>query len=242
MADNVDVDTNGIVYRALVASIAKELNSEEIYEVAYIWLRGKGDISKYSPSEKTCSLELFARLECLGLFSSRNTDGLLEIVKSINRNDLAKKIETYKKKQKKGENSYGTKYMKKKDSTRSEERQCLEQTFEVMVPQMAFLEQQLSLLQKTLQENLLDEGMEIVQHSGAIMQQLATNLTTLQEKFASHRSSKRNSKERESTASSKKSDQNSSKFFVVLHLYRHYNSSRYCKYAGVGKGVHLQLP
>ena len=210
MSDNVD--TNSIVYRALVASVANELTSKEIYQVAYVWLKGNGDISKYSPSEKTCGLELFACLECLGLFSSKNTDGLLEILKSINRNDLAKKIETYKKKQKKGENIYETKCTKKRDSTRSKERQHLEQTFEVMVTQMAFLEQQLSLLQSTLQENLLDEGMVIVQHSGAIMQQLATNLATVQEKFASHRSSKRSSRR---TASSKKSDQNSSKFFYI---------------------------
>ena len=211
MSDHVD--TNVIVYRALVASIAKELSWEEVYEVAYVWLRGKGDISKYNPSEKGCGLELFARLECLGLFSSKNTDGLLDIVKSINRNDLVKKIETYKKKQRKGENCYGTRCTKKRDSTHSEERQRLEQSFEVMVTQMVVLEQQLGLLQSTLQENLLDEGMVIVQHSGAIMQQLATSLTTLQEKFAS------SSGEREKGASSKKSDQNSSKFFVIFTLY-----------------------
>ena len=214
MSDNLD--TNRIAYRALVASVANELTSKEIYQVAYVWLKGNGDISKYSPSEKGCGLELFACLECLGRFSFKNTDGLLDIVKSIKRNDLVKKIETYKKKEKKGENSYGTKCTKKRDSTRSEERQCLEQTFEVMVAQMAFLEQQLSLLQNTLQENLLDEGMVIVQHSGAIMHQLATNLTKVQEKFARHRSSKRSSGEKESAASSKKSDKNSSKFFTSI--------------------------
>ena len=212
MADNVDTST--IVYRALVASIARQLSDEEIYEVAYVWLQGKGDISRYNPSGKGCGLELFARLECLGLFSSKNTDGLLEIVKSINRNDLVKKIQTYKKKQKKGEkNSYGTRCTENKDSTLSEERQRLEHSFEVMVTQMAVLEQQLSLLQITLQDNLLDEGMVIVQHSGDIMQQLATSLTKVQEKFTS---SKRSSGERESAASSKKSDRNSSKFFVIL--------------------------
>ena len=219
MSDNVD--TNGIAYRALIVSIAKELTSEEIYEVAFIWLKGKGDISKYSTSE-ACGLKLFARLECLGRFSFNNTDGLLDIVKSINRYDLVKRIETYKKNQRKGENCYGTRCTKKRDSTRSEERQRLEQSFEVMVTQMAVLEQQLSLLQSTLQENLLDEGMVIVQHSGDIMQQLATNLTTLQEKFAS------SSGERKSAASSKKRDQNSSKFFVISPLYRYHSSFRYC--------------
>ena len=203
-----------IAYRALVASIVKELTWEEIYEVAFIWLKGKGDISKYSPSEKGCGLELFARMECLGLFSFENIDGLLEIVKSINRYDLVKKIETYKKKRKKSEKSYGTKCTKKRDSTHdSEERQRLEQSFEVMVTQVTFLEQQLSLLQLTLQENHLDVGMEIVQHSGATMQQLATRLTTFQEKFASHRSSKHSSGEMKSTATSK---QNSSKSFVIF--------------------------
>lgn len=230
MSDNVDINT--IAYRALVASIARELTRQQIYEVAFIWLKGKGDISKYSTSEQNvCALELFASLECLGRFSFKNVSGLLEIAKSINRNDLVKKIEAYKKK--KGDNSYGTRYVKKKDSTRSEERQHLEQTFEVMVTQMAFLEQQLSLLQSTLQkktDSLLDEGMEIVQNSGAIVQELATNLTTVQKKFARRSrtdssasrgsdTSKRSSGEMETAVGSfplKESDQNSSKIFVAL--------------------------
>ena len=228
------VGTNAIVYRAFVASIAKELTQEEIYEVAYIWLNGEREISKYR--QKGCGLELFARLECLGLFSLKNTDGLLEIVKYINRNDLVKKIETYKKKQKKGDNSYGTRFTKKRDSTHSEKRHHLEQTFEVMVTQMAFLEQQLSLLQSTLQkktDSLLDEGMEIVQNSGAIVQELATNLTTIQKKFArrsrtdssasrgNDTSSKRSSGEMESAVGSfqvKESDKNLSEISMLCFI------------------------
>lgn len=233
MSDNVD--TNAIVYRALVASVARELTRPEIYEVAFIWLKGKGDISKYSPSEQNvCALELFASLECLGVFSFKNVSGLLEIAKTVHRNDLVKKIEAYKKK--KGDNSYGTRYTKKRGSARSEERQHLEHTFEVMVTQMAFLEQQLGLLQSTLQkktDSLLDEGMEIVQNSGSIVQELATNLTTVQKKFArrsradsnasrcSDTSSKRSSGEMESAVGSfplKESDQNSSEksIFVIF--------------------------
>ena len=227
-------DTNAIVYRALVASIAKKLTCEEIYEVAFIWLKGKRDISNYmySTSEKGCGLELFADLECLGLFSFKNIDGLLEIVKSIKRNDLVKRIETYKKKQKKGDNSYGTRCTKERDLTHSEERQHLEQSFKFIVIQMASLEQQLSLLQSTLQENLMDKGMEILQHSGAIMQELATNLTTEQKKFARRSrtdssasrgkdtSSKRSSREMKSTVVSfplKESHQNLSEI-SVLHF------------------------
>lgn len=186
----MSVDTNRLAYRKLVGAIAKELTREEIYYVAFLFLDGKGDISKYSVSEQNvCGLELFACLEGLGVFSFKNIDGLLQVVKSLNRNDLVEKIEAYKKKQKKGDNSYEAKCTKKRDSTRSERRQYLEETFELMVTQMVCLEQQLSLLQGTLQENQLDEGMVIAQNSGVIMKQLATTLTKAQKKFATGLSS-----------------------------------------------------
>ena len=57
MSDNLD--TNAIVYRALVASIAKELTWEEIYEVAFIWLKGNGDISKYIVPRKRDTVSSF---------------------------------------------------------------------------------------------------------------------------------------------------------------------------------------
>ena len=229
------VDTHAIVYRALVASFAEELTPEQIYHVAFIWLKGKGDISEYSPSRKPTvyGLELFAKLECLGVFSRKKIDGLLEIAKHLNRYDLVEKVKSY---QKNRGDSYGIRYAKKKGLSRSEERQHLEQTFETMVTRMALLEQQASLLQSTLQKKpdsdfqLLDEGVEIIQKSDDIVQELASNFSKLLKRFArrsrtdstasgSSDSSKRSSGDVDNTDSLLplgESDQNSSEFFVKM--------------------------
>ena len=228
MSDNVD--RRAIEYRALVASFSKKLTAEEIYHVAYVWLTGKEDSSKYSPSinPSVCGLELLAKLERRGIFSRKKIEGLVEIAKKLNRYDLVDEVNGYKKK--KGE-SYGTRYARTKVSPRSEERQYFERTFDVMVTQMAVLEQQLSLLQTTLQQRtddeLLDEGMEIIQNSGTIARNLASNLTTVHKKLAhrpradssasgsSDASSKRSSGEMESTISTfplAETDQDSSEF------------------------------
>lgn len=184
MSDNVD--RHAIEYRALVASFSKELTAEETYHAAYIWLTGKEDTSKYSPSSNSnvCGLEIFAKLERHGIFSRQKIEGLVEIAKRLNRYDLVDKVNAYKKK--KGE-SYGTRYAKTKASTRSEERQYFEQTFEVMVTQMAVLEQQLSLLQTILRQKtdieLLDEGMDIIEKSGTTVHELASKLSTVKNKL-----------------------------------------------------------
>ena len=178
---------NAIEYRALVASFSQQLTAEETYHVAYIWLTGKEDTSKYSPSSNpnVCGLEIFAKLERHGIFSRHKIEGLVEIAKNLNRYDLVEKVNAYKKK--KGE-SYGTRYAKTKASTRSEERQHFEQTFEVMVTQMAVLEQQLSLLQTILRQKtdieLLDEGMDVIEKSGTTAHELASKLSTVKNKLA----------------------------------------------------------
>ena len=134
----------------------------------------------------------------------------MEIAKKINRYDLVEKVEEHKRK--KGA-SDGIRYTKK--NVRSEERQELEKTLTVMVTQMTFLQQQLSLLESTLQMkdgyDLLDEGMEIVHHSSDIVLELASNLDTVHKKLArrsradstasgSSDGSKRNSGEMENLA------------------------------------------
>ena len=208
-AMSVPLDTRALAFRAFVVSFANGLTKEEVYQVAFIWLKGTEDISRYEPSRKStvCGLELFAKLECLKVFSRKDINGLVEIAKKINRHDLVEKVEEHKRK--KGA-SDGIRYPKK--NVRSEERQELEKTLTVMVTQMTFLQQQLSLLESTLQkkdEYLLDEGMEIVHHSSDIVCELASNLDTVHKKLArrsradstasgSSDGSKRNSGEMES--------------------------------------------
>lgn len=148
MSDNSDFLAT-IEFRDFVANFAKQLAAEEVYEVAYVWLQKRGDVEKFSPSccdkQKACGLELFAKLECSGVFSRKDVSGLREIAKRINRTDLVKSVDAYTKETKKKRKTNETRCTKKKDS---EERQQLENTFETLVVQMAVLEQHISLLQK----------------------------------------------------------------------------------------------
>ena len=92
-----------------------------------------------------CGLELFAKLECSGVFS---TKGLRDIAKRINRSNLVAfmKDAFMKDASKKKRRTSEKKFLQKKSS---EERQELEITFELMVVQIAVLEQHISLLQST---------------------------------------------------------------------------------------------
>ena len=49
MSDNIDFHV--LDYRSLVVSFGRELTSEEVYEVAYMWLSKKGDVSKYKQDQ-----------------------------------------------------------------------------------------------------------------------------------------------------------------------------------------------
>ena len=96
MADMTD--TQAIAYRRMVTSLARELSTEEVKQVAYIRLTGEESISKYTSNPPTASgLDLLATLERLGVFSQKNTQHLVDIAKDVNRHDLVKKVEDYRK-------------------------------------------------------------------------------------------------------------------------------------------------
>ena len=208
MSDNSDFLAT-IEFRDFVANFAEQLAAEEVYEVAYVWLQKRGDVEKFSPSccdkQKACGLELFAKLECSGVFSRKDVSRLREIAKRINRTDLVKSVDAYAKETKKKRKTNETKCTKKKDS---EERQELENTFETLVVQMAVLEQHISLLQKMLCQQktdveLRDEGLEIIEHSSEIAQKLALKLSQVHKNLAS--------RSRTNSSSSGSSDSNSSR-------------------------------
>lgn len=179
--------------RAFVTSFAQELSPEEVYQVAYVWLQKASDIDQFAPSCKTraSNLELFAKLERLGIFSSNDVSGLKNIAKKINRSDLVEKVDAFtkdmKKKWKNSESKSETKSVKRKDS---DERKELEKTFETMVVLIATLEQHISLIQKTLCQQttdieLVEESKELIEHSSEFAQQLALNLSQAQKRLVS---------------------------------------------------------
>ena len=175
-----------IQYRRLVVSIARQLSPEERQAVAYIRLK-KEDITKYSLQNKDVTgIDLLARLECLGVFSQKNIDGLKNIAKDINRPDLKGEVKDYKKNAKTS-TSKQSKKTPQKISTPSAERQELEGTYELLVKKLSSLEKNLSELQETLslseEGSIQNKGAEIVRNINESVQNLASDLRTTCEKL-----------------------------------------------------------
>lgn len=180
MTDNQD--SLSLEHRKFVASIAKLLKAEEIYEVACIWLRGKTDISVYEPTDENkahaLGLKIFIQMDCLGIFSWTELDGLLDILKTVNRYDLVQKVNSFIKK--KGR-SAGKRFNKKKKASNNfrEERQQLERTYDNLITQSLELERHMRELRTVLREPdlVVEDGLEAVQKAKDVTQDLANDLS-----------------------------------------------------------------
>ena len=182
MSDN----QKAIEYRRLVASFARQLSAEEVKEISYIRLKDVECISKYI-TNPAMGLDLLARLERLGTFSQQNLDGLLEIAKDVNRQDLEEKVKAYKRRRTKV-----VKYVKRKpQKVPSEKRKKIEETFEMIVVQFAVLEQHVSLLQRTMMDDThvdgeQDEALEVLRVTGDLVNDMASKLTFVCKSLARH--------------------------------------------------------
>ena len=89
-----------IGYRRMVSNLFRELGSEDVQQIAYVRLKGKEDITKYSAAKQTLTgstaLDLMQALERHDVFSQDNIDGVVETMKDAQRNDLVKKIKAEK--------------------------------------------------------------------------------------------------------------------------------------------------
>jgi len=174
-------DTQAIAYRRLVASLARELSVKEVEEIAYIRLTGKESIIKYTSSHPNVTgLALLATLERLGMFSQENVEGLVDIAKDIERHDLVKKVEDYRKNKKSA-----VKCAKKKQrGLPSEEQKQLEETFEMMVTQFSVLEQHVSLLQRALDGEQEEEALEVLRGTAVVVQGMGSRLSEVHGRLA----------------------------------------------------------
>ena len=162
-------------YRAFIVSISKLLKAEEIYEIATIWLGGKTDISIYEPGDdkKALGLKLFITMDCLAIFSWTDLSDLLKILKSVNRFDLVKMVESFMKK--KGNSS--TKKHTKKNRDQEEERKQLHQIYENLVKRSLELERSIIGLRTLLRKEDLDhdEAVSLVRGAESVTQNLAVD-------------------------------------------------------------------
>ena len=183
-----------IEYRRLVSSVAAHLSPEEVERIAFIRLTGlestKHDASE--PMEPNASaISILATLERQGVFSARNIDGLMEIAKDVNRHDLMRKIETYKKTRSQAVKCGKSKAWKTAEKQPSKERKQLEEMYEMIVTRFAFLEQQVSLIPRLLdgEGDLRDEGTMILRSVKHVAEELATRVNEAHEQFIGHGSS-----------------------------------------------------
>lgn len=172
-----------IEYRRLVASVASQLSAEEVERIMFVRFSLTEDIT-------SSALHLLAALECKGEFSFQNIDGLLEIVKDVNRHDLMDQIESYKKNRAQAKkSSLGklkiSKLGRAKQLGSNEERKHLEETFEMMVTRFTFLEQQMSLIPRLLEGegDIQDEGSVILRSLKHAADELALKLGQTYEYF-----------------------------------------------------------
>lgn len=174
-----------IEYRRLVASVASQLSAEEVERIMFVRLSLTEDVT----SKGSSALYLLAALECRGEFSYQNIDGLLEIVKDVNRHDLMDQIESYKKNRALAKKSLGkgkvSKSGRAKQLRSNEERKHLEETFEMMVTRFTFLEQQMSLIPRLLEGegDIQDEGSVILRSLKHAAEELALKLAKTYEYF-----------------------------------------------------------
>lgn len=177
-----------IEYRRLVASVASQLSVEEVERIVFV-----RSLESDLTAKSTSALNLLAALECKGEFSLQNVDGLLEIVKDVNRYDLMEQIESYKKSRALAKKSVGKgkvwKSVRTKQLSSDEERRHLEETFEMMVTRFTFLEQQMSLIPRVLEGegDIQDEGTMVLRSLKHAADELAFKLGKTYEYFVSNR-------------------------------------------------------
>ena len=129
------------------------------------------------------------------MFSQKDAKNLGEIAKDVKRQDLVKKVEDYRKNA-----PSAVRYTRKKpQGLPSEERQQLEETFEMMVTQFAVLEQHVSLLQRAL-DGEQDEALEVLRVTGLVVQDMGCKLSDVHKRLACRTGASSNSSSRPNSA------------------------------------------
>lgn len=188
-----------VEYRRLVASVASQLSIEEVERITFIRfdkLRKacvcNRPASEVDSEEKASSLHILAALERQGEFSFNNIDGLVEIVKDVNRHDLMGQIESYKKTRviakRPGKFKLPKRLRRQAVQKSSKPRNQLEDIYEMMVTRFTFLEQQMSLIPRLLEGegDMQDEGAVVLLSLKYAADELAANLSRAHETFGQH--------------------------------------------------------
>ena len=183
-----------IEYRRLVSSVAAQLSVEEVERITFIRLAKLDAVqgcNSDDTEEKSSALHTLAALERQGEFSIKNIDGLMEIVRDVNRHDLMRLIENYRKSRplaKKTGKIKTPKLRHKHAGNSSIERCQLEKTYEMMVTRFTFLEQQMSLIPRLLEGegDIQDEGAVVLLSLKCAAEELASNLNQAHKSFGQH--------------------------------------------------------
>ena len=135
-----------IAFRRFVYRLSQQLNQQEKQVLIYIRLY------KYKDQYKDATvLEIFSKLETDGLFSSSNPEGLVEIARDIQRQDLVGEVKEFIKRRNKKASLASNKHFKSiGNDWITEEDLQLKATFEVALAQATVLMQQIERLEHAL--------------------------------------------------------------------------------------------
>lgn len=160
-------------FRRLVLNISSHLTSEEVYKLGYIFILPEAQYKNKS------ALEVLVLLEMQGEFSASKPEALIAILKDLNRTDLVKMIEAYRKR-------VSHTRRQRTDRVHAVDRRTEGTYFEVAFMQNLIMTTQLQRLQGVVRESAarrkLEEAEKKITEAQALLSLVGNESVNLDEK------------------------------------------------------------
>ena len=176
------MDHEALAFRRLVADFSQKLSKEERRRLVYIRLYDWRE--RYRDAD---TLDVLSRLESDGVFSLENPEGLIEVAKDIDRQDLRAMVKEFVKNSKKQKKDKATSKVAammsfESKSPLSDEELRLKAILEVTLSQAAVLVKQVDILQQaiTTGTDLRQRAAEAIRNAKCTAQTLAEHFQRAQ--------------------------------------------------------------
>ena len=173
------MDCDIFAFRRLVADFSQKLSKEERRRLVYIRLYDWRE--RYRDAD---TLDVLSRLESDGVFSPNNPEGLVEVAKDIDRQDLRAMVKDFVKKRKKEKTTSKVVPMSfESESPVSDEELQLKAILEVTLSQAAVFVKQVDILQQAITPGTKEQrrrAAEAIRDAGCTAQRLAERLQRAQ--------------------------------------------------------------
>ena len=174
------MDHDILAFRRLVADFSQKLSKEERRRLVYIRLYDWRE--RYRDAD---TLDILSKLETDGVFSPNNPEGLVEVAKDIDRQDLKAMVKEFVKKQRKEKatSKVAPKAVMSFESPVSDEELQLKAILEVTLSQAAVFVKQVDILQQAITAGTKEQrqrAAEAIRDAGYTAQTLAERLQKAQ--------------------------------------------------------------